>query len=72
MPLATALRDRRVQLVTAVFLAGNVLAVFGLGGVSDTGIAWEAHIGGYFAGLLSFGFFDPGQTRHSSAAPHIN
>lgn len=59
MPLGQAIRDRRVLLVTGAFLLANLLAAFGLGGVSAGGIAWEAHVGGYFAGLLSFGFFEP-------------
>jgi membrane associated rhomboid family serine protease len=66
MPLPVALRDRRVVLVTVVFLAANVLAVLGIGSVGFSGIAWEAHIGGYFAGLLFFGFFDAPQTEDSS------
>ncbi|MEI9902072.1 MAG: hypothetical protein WDN31_20430 [Hyphomicrobium sp.] len=66
MRLAVALRDRRVVLVTLVFLAANVLAVLGIGSVGFSGIAWEAHIGGYFAGLLFFGFFDAPQTDDSS------
>jgi len=72
MPLGQALTDKRVLLVTGAFLAANILAVLGLGGVGESGIAWEAHIGGYFAGLLTFGFFDPGQTRHSSTGHNIN
>lgn len=66
MPLAQALTDKRVVLVTVVFLVANILAVLGLGSVGESGIAWEAHIGGYFAGLLSFGFFDATQTDSSS------
>lgn len=66
MPLATAFTDRRVVLVTVVFLAANILAVLGIGTVGLSGIAWEAHIGGYFAGLLFFGFFDAPQTDDSS------
>ena len=63
MPLARALTDRRVLAVTGAFIFANVLAVLGLGGVSaGGGIAWEAHMGGYFAGLLTFGLFD--QTPH--------
>ena len=58
MPLARALTDRRVLVVTGAFILANILAVLGLGGVSAGGIAWEAHMGGYFAGLLAFGFFD--------------
>jgi len=65
MPLSQALTDRRVILVTVAFLAANILAVFGLGSVSAGGIAWEAHIGGYFAGLFSFGFFERAPTSHS-------
>lgn len=72
MPLSQALTDKRVLLVTGVFLAANILAVLGLGGVGESGIAWEAHIGGYFAGLLTFGFFDPAQTRLSSTAANMN
>lgn len=58
MPLGQALTDRRVLLVTGAFLVANFLAAIGLGGIDDGGIAWEAHIGGYFAGLLSLGFFE--------------
>ena len=58
MPLARALTDRRVLVVTGAFILANVLAVLGLGGVSVGGIAWEAHMGGYFTGLLTFGIFD--------------
>ncbi|WP_338074362.1 rhomboid family intramembrane serine protease [Hyphomicrobium sulfonivorans] len=61
MSLPAALQDKRVLTVTAVFLFANVLAVFGFGSVGESGIAWEAHIGGYFAGLLAFGFFDAPQ-----------
>ena len=68
MPLRAALTDKRVVVVTAVFLVANILAVFGLGSVGESGIAWEAHIGGYFAGLLTFGFFDAVQPTSSSGA----
>lgn len=72
MPLGTALTDKRVILVTAVFLVANILAVLGLGSVSESGIAWEAHIGGYFAGLLTFGFFDAAQTENSSDRANLH
>ena len=72
MPLKTALTDKRVILVTAVFLVANILAVLGLGSVSESGIAWEAHIGGYFAGLLTFGFFDAAQTEDSSDRANLH
>jgi membrane associated rhomboid family serine protease len=72
MPLAAALTDKRVVLVTVVFLIANILAVLGLGSVGVSGIAWEAHIGGYFAGLLTFGFFDAPQTDDSSDATNLH
>jgi membrane associated rhomboid family serine protease len=72
MPLREALADKRVLVVTGAFLGANILAVLGLGGVSESGIAWEAHIGGYFTGLLTFGFFDPGRTHRSSTESNMN
>jgi membrane associated rhomboid family serine protease len=65
MALGRTLTDRRVLLVTGAFMVANILAVLGLGGVSTGGIAWEAHLGGYFAGLLSFGFFERAPTVRS-------
>lgn len=56
-----ALSDRRTLLFVGVWLGLNL--VFGLSGLSLSGetvsIAWEAHLGGFAAGLLLFGFFDP-------------
>jgi membrane associated rhomboid family serine protease len=72
MPLGPALMDRRVLLVTGAFLLANLLGVFGFGSISAGGIAWEAHLGGYFAGLISFGFFEPPPTRHSPGQGFAN
>ncbi len=58
MPLAKALTDRRVLLVTGAFLVANLLGVLGVGGVPAGGIAWQAHLGGYFTGLFCYGFFE--------------
>ena len=59
--LGTALRDPRILAFFAVWLGINLL--FGLGSISlagtDQPIAWQAHVGGFLAGLLLFGFFDP-------------
>jgi membrane associated rhomboid family serine protease len=59
-PLSTALRDRRVLIFIAVWFGINLLAGLGvpLGG-ADARIAWEAHVGGFLAGLLLFSAFDP-------------
>src|SRR5690606_39030593 len=58
--LSTTLRDHRIVGLLVFWLVLN--AYFGLtsvsfGGAGD-GIAWEAHIGGFLCGLLTFGFFD--------------
>ena len=58
--LGETFKDRRIVLFLIIWVVLN--AIFGLipqpivgaGG----GIAWEAHIGGFVCGLLSFGFFD--------------
>jgi membrane associated rhomboid family serine protease len=60
-PLATMLRDPRILVFLAVWFGVNI--VFGMGAVSMPGaegiVAWEAHIGGFLAGLLCFSLFDP-------------
>jgi membrane associated rhomboid family serine protease len=61
LSLMDALRDRRVVAFLAVWFGLNVL--FGLGSVSMAGgeqtVAWQAHVGGFLAGLLLFAIFDP-------------
>jgi membrane associated rhomboid family serine protease len=60
-PLSTMLRDPRILAFLAVWFGVNI--VFGMGAVSVPGtegsVAWEAHIGGFLAGLLGFSLFDP-------------
>jgi membrane associated rhomboid family serine protease len=58
-PLAP-LRSRPILVFTTVWLVANFVAgVTGLG-LTDatTSIAWVAHLGGYFAGLLTISLFD--------------
>ena len=60
-PLAASLRDPRVLAFLAVWFGVNLLfGVFSIG-VSgmEQAIAWQAHIGGFLAGLLAFAVFDP-------------
>ena len=58
-PLRVALRDKRLLMVTAVFVVMNVAAMVGFGDINaSNSIAWEAHVGGYISGLLLFGLFD--------------
>lgn len=65
-----ALTDRRTLLFVGVWLVLNL--VFGLSGLTLDGetaaIAWEAHLGGFVAGLLLFGLFDP-MRRSPSGGP---
>lgn len=65
LPLAAALRDRRVVLFLGIWIVTNL--VFGLGVVTLAGesspIAWEAHLGGFAFGLFAFGLFDPVKAR---------
>jgi len=60
-PLLVVLRDLRVLTFLAVWFGLNL--VFGIGSLSLDGgeqaIAWQAHIGGFLAGLLAFAAFDP-------------
>ena len=58
--------DKRVLVVFGLLVTSTILltlAALGLGSAPFTGpsqsIAWQAHIGGFFAGLLLFSFFDP-------------
>ena len=60
--LAATLRDPRFLLFLVAWLGLN--ALFGSGAISfgmEAGqeIAWQAHVGGFFAGLLLFDAFDP-------------
>lgn len=60
-PLRDALRDPRIIAFLVVWFGLN--ALFGVGPVSvlgvDQPVAWQAHIGGFLAGLLLFPAFDP-------------
>lgn len=60
--LLVALRNPRVVTFVGVWFAINLL--FGLGarsipGIGAQDVAWEAHIGGFVAGLVLFSAFDP-------------
>jgi membrane associated rhomboid family serine protease len=61
LPLSGVLRDPRVLVFLAVWFGMNLL--FGLISTPLTGanevVAWQAHIGGFLAGLLLFSWFDP-------------
>jgi membrane associated rhomboid family serine protease len=62
-PLGATLRDPRFLLFLAIWLGLNVL--FGFGSIqfgfdaAGQEVAWQAHVGGFFAGLFLFKAFDP-------------
>lgn len=58
--LAQSFRDARFLVFLLAWFGLN--ALFGLGGlqlVAGQTVAWQAHIGGFLAGLLLFSLFDP-------------
>jgi membrane associated rhomboid family serine protease len=75
LSLVDSFRDPRVLAFLAVWFGLNLL--FGLGSISLTGneqpVAWQAHVGGFLAGLVLFSWFDPvgsasqeGDDRHAA------
>lgn len=71
LPLLQALRDRRIVGFLGVWFALNI--IFGVGAIGvesvSASVAWQAHIGGFFAGLLLFALFDPvPRVRNDDAA----
>jgi len=60
-PLTAALRDARILAFLAVWFGLNLL--FGIGSLpildGEPPVAWQAHVGGFLAGLLAFAAFDP-------------
>jgi membrane associated rhomboid family serine protease len=64
-PLRATLRDPRFLLFLATWVGLNALFGFGsiaFGAEAGQEIAWQAHVGGFFAGLFLFKAFDPVQS----------
>lgn len=61
LSLPRLLVERRALLFVGVWLVTNFLFGIGAGpvGITDANVAWEAHVGGFAAGLLLFPAFDP-------------
>ena len=61
LSLVHALRNGRVLGFLAVWFGVNI--IFGIGSISigadGASVAWQAHIGGFLAGLMLFSLFDP-------------
>jgi membrane associated rhomboid family serine protease len=70
LSLARALRNPRVLAFLLVWFGVNL--IFGIGsiaiGTEGASVAWQAHIGGFFAGLVLFSLFDPVAHQRDDAA----
>jgi membrane associated rhomboid family serine protease len=70
LSLLDALRNGRVLGFLAVWFGVNI--VFGVGsiaiGMDGASVAWQAHIGGFVAGLILFSLFDPARRTGGDAA----
>ena len=72
------LTDRSMLGMIAIYVVTNAVFALFSGGLSSLGgIAWEAHLGGFFAGLLGFALFDrrggdrpPPRLVTRNGAPH--
>jgi membrane associated rhomboid family serine protease len=60
-PLTAVFKDARILAFLAVWFGLNILFGVGTLAISDgeAPIAWQAHVGGFLAGLLLFAAFDP-------------
>ena len=71
LSLMQALRNGRVLAFLVVWFGVNI--IFGLGSIAigeeGVSIAWQAHIGGFLAGLMLFSLFDPVRRAAADAAP---
>ncbi len=71
--LRDVVRDRRAVTFLVAWFVTNLL--FGLGsgvlGLASGPIAWEAHIGGFLAGLILFRAFDPVPREGPSDVPAV-
>lgn len=64
--LIETLTNRRILTVVALWIAINfIMALAVPASISEGGIAWEVHLGGFVVGLLTFGAFDPPPRRAS-------
>jgi membrane associated rhomboid family serine protease len=69
LPLLGVFRDARVLLFVVVWFGINIL--FGAGSfptlTGGESVAWQAHVGGFLAGLFLFSWFDPVPVRPDGA-----
>lgn len=71
LALGALLRDRRaLGFIVAWFVGNTLFGTLSVGpGLSDMPVAWQAHVGGFLFGLLSFRWLDPRVTPQPDIAP---
>jgi hypothetical protein len=71
LPLVRVFRDGRALTFLLTWFGCNIL--FGAFatplGIGEATVAWEAHIGGFLAGLFAFALFDPTPDQGPAADP---
>ena len=71
LTLPRTLRNPRVLAFLAIWFGVNI--VFGVGsiaiGTGGASVAWQAHIGGFLAGLFLFSLFDPVSRAADASSP---
>ena len=74
MTLQETLTDKRVIIISAIYIVLNLITAYGFGLYAEQGqqVAWEGHVGGFFAGLLTFGFFDNTANTASQKEPYLH
>jgi membrane associated rhomboid family serine protease len=67
--LASMVRNRGVVIFVVLWFAINLLTAYLARplGITDASIAWEAHVGGFLAGLLLFPLIDPKRSGSGTA-----
>jgi membrane associated rhomboid family serine protease len=67
LPLLRSFTDPRFMSFLAVWMALNLIFGSGLIPIAGEGasIAWQAHVGGFLAGILAFSLLDPPLSRSS-------
>ncbi|MDE1173541.1 MAG: rhomboid family intramembrane serine protease [Parvibaculaceae bacterium] len=71
--IVAALTDRRILIFVAVWVGLNLLQATGLPLTGQpVQVAWIAHLGGFFTGLLLFGLFDPPAYSPSGGPGNVN
>lgn len=66
--LGAALSDRRILLAIGGWTLLNLVVAWAAL-MGEYSIAWQAHLGGFFTGLFTFGLFDPKPPVQHDSAP---